>query len=295
MPEATAAPREEIDSSCLTLEEEIDKFHFGEEGTQGDQIIHISNADEETDRHSSVHTPILLITRPDNSSMEEEDEMVLIRRNKILRELMAGRNTEATSKEVPKSKLPPVLPPPPPLPPTDLKLHANLNLKKKRPVQEQEEGEVILQKGTKQQKTVKDPKDKRAISSDNREEHNGADVCIQPQAWSPRLEVDGATIPWNASVRDFQKGHATHIVKALEQPLILPKDMVAVRKMRQQDLFLSLKMDLALVNTLSDILLLSITTFFPSLLFFISFFYSHGVAMLFLCRSPKRSMWPRSG
>ena len=107
--------------------------------------------------------------------------------------------------------------------------------------------------------------------------------------------MDGAAIPWNASVRDFQKGHATHIVKALEQPLILPKDMVAVRKMRQQDLFLSLKMDLALVNTLSDILLLSITTFFPSLLFFISFFYLHGVAMLFLCRSPKRSMWPRSG
>ena len=146
------------------------------------QVIPMSDTEDELDRHSSVHAPILVVARPDRSSEEEEDEMALNRGNKGLKELLAGRNTRSTSKEVPKSKLPPVLPPPPPLPPTDLKLHANLNLKKKRPVQEQEEGEVIPQKGTKQQKTVKDPKDKRAISSDNREEHNGADVCIQPQA-----------------------------------------------------------------------------------------------------------------
>ena len=49
--EAVAAPREEIAYSRSSLEEEIDKFHFEEEKTQGAQIVHISDTEEETDRH----------------------------------------------------------------------------------------------------------------------------------------------------------------------------------------------------------------------------------------------------
>ena len=50
-PEAAAAPREEIASSRLSLEEEIEKFHFEEEETQGAQIVHISDTEDELDRH----------------------------------------------------------------------------------------------------------------------------------------------------------------------------------------------------------------------------------------------------
>ena len=75
---------------------------------------------------------------------------------------------------------------------------------------------------------------------DSREEQTGAEMCLQHHTWSPQLEVDGAAIPWNASVRKFQRGHSAHIAEALEQPLLLPKDMDAVRKIRQQDLFMSL-------------------------------------------------------
>ena len=118
----------------LSLEEEIYKFRFEEEETQRVQVIPISNAEDEPDRHSSVHASILVVARPDRSSEQEKDEMALNRGNKGLRELLAGRNTGSTFKEVPKSKLPPTLPPPPPLPPTDLGLRADPNLKKKRPV-----------------------------------------------------------------------------------------------------------------------------------------------------------------
>ena len=104
-------------------------------------------------------------------------------------------------------------------------------------------------KGTKQQKTAKDPRDKRATFVDNREEQIGAEVRLQHHTWSPRLEVDGVAIPCNASVREFQKGHSTHIVEVLEQPLLLPKDMDVVKKMRQPDLFMSLKRDLAMVSS----------------------------------------------
>ena len=179
LPEAAAILREEIASSHLSLEEEIDKFHFEEEETQGAQVVHISDAEDEPDRHSGVHTLILVITCPNSTLEEEEDKMALNWGNKGLRGLMAARKKGSTLKEAPKSQVPPTLPPPPPLPLTDLILHAIPNLKKKRLVQELEEGEVALQKDTKQQKVAKDPRDKRSTFVDSREEQTLAKVRLQ--------------------------------------------------------------------------------------------------------------------
>ena len=41
------------------------------------------------------------------------------------------------------------------------------------------------------------------------------------------------------------------MAEALEQPLLLPKDMDAVRKLKQHELFMSLKRDLAMVSSQS--------------------------------------------
>ena len=155
LPKVAATPREEIASSCSSLEEEINKFHFEENETQGVIVVHISDAKDELDRHLGVHASILMVSHPDSTSEKKEDEMALNRGNKGLRKLMATRNKWSTSKEAPKSQVPPILPPPPPLPPTDLGLHAIPNLKEKRLVQELEEWEVAPQKGTKQQKRPK--------------------------------------------------------------------------------------------------------------------------------------------
>ena len=86
---------------------------------------------------------------------------------------------------------------------------------------------------------------------DCREEQNKADVSMTQHTWSLRLEVDEAPIPWNTSVLEFQRGRTRHIAEALEQPLLLPKDMDAYRRFTQNDLFRSLKRDLAMVNNLS--------------------------------------------
>ena len=104
----------------------------------------------------------------------------------------------------------------------------------------------------KQQKTTKDPKDKKSSYVDSREEQTLAKV-VWPlyRTWSPQLEVDGAAIPWNASIRDYQKAHSAHVAEALEQPLLLPKDMDDARKLKQHELFMSLKMDLAMVSSQS--------------------------------------------
>ena len=154
---------------------------------------------------------------------------------------MASRSKVSTSKEATKSQVPTNLPPPPPQIPTDLGLKPILDLKKKMPIKVLEEGEVVPQKGTKQQKVAKDARDKRSQFVDSQEEQNRADVRMTQCTWSPRLEVDGIPIPWNALVREFQKGRAGYIAKALEQPLLLPKDMEAYRRFKQNSLFLSPK------------------------------------------------------
>ena len=66
-------------------------------------LINISDAEGESDRNSSVYTPILVIAHPDSSSSEEEDSMALNRGNKSLRELMASKGKESTSKGASKS------------------------------------------------------------------------------------------------------------------------------------------------------------------------------------------------
>ena len=83
---------------------------------------------------------------------------------------------------------------------------------------------------------------------DSREEQHKVDVRMTQRTWSPRLKVDGAPILWGALDREFQKGRAGYIAEALEQPLLLPKDMDAYKRFIQNDLFLSLKRDLAMVN-----------------------------------------------
>ena len=54
----------------------------------------------------------------------------------------------------------------------------------------------------------------------------------------------------------------------LERPLLLPKDMDALKNVRQQDLFMSLKKDLALVSFST-----CPTDFIPVFFFFFFFFY----------------------
>ena len=78
-----------------------------------------------------------------------------------------------------------------------------------------------------------------------------AQVCRPTRTWSPKLEVDGVPIAYDASLRHYHGGHAGHVAEALEHPLLLPKDMKAYRNFNHLELFLSLKRDLAMVSYLT--------------------------------------------
>ena len=55
-------------------------------------------------------------------------------------------------------------------------------------------------------------------------------------------------IAYDATLRHYRGGHAGLVAEALEQPLLLPKDMEAYRNFNHPELFLSLKRDLAMVS-----------------------------------------------
>ena len=83
---------------------------------------------------------------------------------------------------------------------------------------------------------------------DNREEPPAAQVRRSPRTLSPVLEVDGAPIAIDATLRHFRGGYAGLMAEALQQPLLLLQDMAAYRSFNHPDLFLSLKRDLAMVS-----------------------------------------------
>ena len=168
-----------------------------------------------------------------------------------LRDLMKHRNKALSPQDKNKSK-PPVNPHPPPPPhlPANLWLKPNPNLRRKRHTEVTKEGEMGLFKGSKQPRQSQDQRSRRSNSVDSREGLPVAQVRRPTRTWSPKLEVDGVPIAYDASLRHYRGGHAGHVAEALEQSLLLPKDMEAYRNFNHPELFLSLKRDLTMVSYL---------------------------------------------
>ena len=147
-----------------------------------------------------------------------------------LRDLMKNRNKAPLPEDRNKSK-PRVNPPPPPPPqlPADLGLKPNPDLRRKTPTEVTEEGEMGPSKGSKQPRQSQDQRSRRSNWVDSREEPPVAQVRSPTRTWSPKLEVDGVPIVYDATLRHYHGGHADLVVEALELPLLLPKIMEAYR------------------------------------------------------------------
>ena len=186
-PHEVATPREETTSSRLSLEAEIDQFRLEEERETQERPMKLSNSEGEFDRSSMAHSPRLIIARVDNN-FEEEEDMALNPR-KGLKDILAGRNKGSSSKETPKTQLPPNLPPPPL--PSPLGILSNPNLqKKKRKEKDIEEGKMPS-KDQKEHKITKDRSRESSVKS--KEAEHSANVCHS--TWNPKLELDGEALP----------------------------------------------------------------------------------------------------
>ena len=77
-----------------------------------------------------------------------------------------------------------------------------------------------------------------------------ADIQLpEPQAWFPAPMLGGEPLMDDASTRDFNGGIGCHVASALEQTLLLPKDMVELRGFRRNEVFLHTKSFLGMVCT----------------------------------------------
>ena len=135
-----AAPREGTDFAHLSLSAEIDQFRLKDEGEATGGPIVLSESEVDIDRLSAANTLGLVVAQINSDSEEEE---IALNQKRSIRDLMAFRNKGETSQEVPKSQVPTTLPPLPAPLPTDPGLHAIRDLKKKRSLQEIEEGGLL--------------------------------------------------------------------------------------------------------------------------------------------------------
>ena len=110
-------------------------------------------------------------------------------------------------------------------------------------------------RATKQQKTIYAP-NRGAEKADNQ--------FPEPQAWLPAPMLGGEPLMDDALIRDFNGGIGCHVASALEQTLLLPKDMVELRGFRRSEVFLHTKRFLGMVCTYSFLLFFS---FFPPFFF----------------------------
>ena len=95
-----------------------------------------------------MQTPAQVITYIADTTDEEED--MTPKTGPTLKELMRNRNKVPSPHDKNKSKQSANPPPPPPQVPADLGLKPNPDLRRKRPVEPTEEGELGPSRGTKQ-------------------------------------------------------------------------------------------------------------------------------------------------
>ena len=70
---------------------------------------------------------------------------------------------------------------------------------------------------------------------------------LEPQAWLLAPMLYGEPMMDDASIRDFNEGIRCHVDSALEQTLLLPKDMVELRGLRKNEVFLNANRYLGIV------------------------------------------------
>ena len=61
---------------------------------------------------------------------------------------------------------------------------------------------------------------------------------LKPQAWLPAPMLGGEPLTDDASIRDYNGGISCHVTSMLEETLLLPKDMVELRGLRRNEVFL---------------------------------------------------------
>ena len=69
----------------------------------------------------------------------------------------------------------------------------------------------------------------------------------EPQAWLPAPMLGDEPLTDDASIRDYNGGVGCQVASALEETLLLPRDMIELRGLRRNEVFLQAKRSLGMV------------------------------------------------
>ena len=105
-------------------------------------------------------------------------------------------------------------------------------------------------------------KQQRTSHAPSRGSERGDVQLPEPQAWLPAPMLGGEPLTDDASIRDYNGGIGCHVASVLEETLLLPKDMVELRGLRRNEVFLQTKRFLGIVRI-----------YFFTFFYFFYFFY----------------------
>ena len=99
-----------------------------------------------------------------------------------------------------------------------------------------------------EEKAHRPTKQQRSSYAPSRGSERGNVQLPGPQAWLPAPMLGGEPLTDDASIRDYNWGIGCHVASVLEETLILPKDMVELRGLRRNEIFLQTKRFLGMVS-----------------------------------------------
>ena len=153
----------------------------------------------------------------------------------------AGRSTQ------------PKLPPPPPKspirapqPPPPSRTEQP-DPKRRREPKGKESMETRRTRPSSEEKAHRPTKQQRISHAPSRGPERGEVQLPEPQTWLPTPMLGGEPLTDDASIRDYNGGIGCHVASVLEKTLLLPKDMVELRELRRNEVFLQTKRFLGMV------------------------------------------------
>ena len=94
----------------------------------------------------------------------------------------------------------------------------------------------------------------------------------EPRAWLPAPMVGGEPLTDNTSIRYYNGGIGCQVASALEETLLLPKDMVELQGLRRNEVFIQAKRCLGMVCIATLLLLILLFYFIIIIIFLLLYF-----------------------
>ena len=154
--------------------------------------------------------------------------------------------------EVGRSTQPKLLPPPPksplraPRPPSPSRTEQP-DLKRRREPKGKEVIETGRTRPPSEEEAHRPTKQQRISHAPSRGPERGEVQLPEPQAWLPAPMLGSEPLTDDASIRDYNEGIGCHVASVLEETLLLPKEMVELRGLRRNEVFLQAKRFLGMV------------------------------------------------